>query len=255
LRSWFAACEVSHSVRFFGNHMDASERIVKEHLKYRGYVDVIYEPDGNVPPDFLANGSIAIEVRRLNQNYFDGARAKGLEEVAIPLWDRVKNLLTSMGPPVNGETWFVYFRFNRPVELWKHLEPKLRCGLESFMKSSAQSPGVVAAGQGFELEVFCQASKPHQTMFIMAGCLDRESGGWVLAEMETNLRYCVSEKTRKVAKVKSRYPVWWLALVDYIGYSLNDFDREIFRAQVSIEHTWDKIILIDPGNHRDWFEI
>lgn len=235
--------------------MDATEKLVEDHLKHRGYVNVIYEPDGNVPPDFLVDGSIAIEVRRLNQNHFDGASAKGLEEVAIPLWKKVKSLLASMGPPVKGETWFVHFRFGRPVESWKSLEPKLRSGLRSFMASSAQARAVVAAGQGFELEVFCRASKPHQTMFIMAGCSDDESGGWLLAEMEANIRHCTSEKARKIAKVQSKYPVWGLALVDHIGYGLDDFDREMFRDQVSIEHTWDKIILIDPRDFRRWFEI
>jgi len=45
------------------NAMDASEKLVAKYLAHRGYMDVIYEPDGNVPPDFLVNGCIAIEVR------------------------------------------------------------------------------------------------------------------------------------------------------------------------------------------------
>ena len=235
--------------------MDATEKLVEDHLKHRSYVDVVYEPDGNIPPDFLVDGHIAVEVRRLNQNHFAGAAAKGLEEIAIPLWKRVKALLASMGPSINNESWFVHFRFNRPVEPWKSLEPKLRNGLTSFMASSSQARCVVATGQGFDLEVFCRTSTPHPAMFVMAGCSDRESGGWLLAEMETNIRHCASEKARKIAKVQSKYPQWWLALVDHIGYSLDNFDREMFRDQVSIEHTWDRIILIDPRDHRRWFEI
>ena len=75
------------------------------------------------------------------------------------------------------------------------------------------------------------------------------------SEMETNIRHCASEKSRKIEKVRSNYPKWWLALVDHIGYALDDFDREMFREQVSIEHDWEKIILIDPRNHARWFEI
>jgi len=44
--------------------MDSSERIVYEYLSSQGFSDVAYEPDGNVPPDFLLNGRIAVEVRR-----------------------------------------------------------------------------------------------------------------------------------------------------------------------------------------------
>ena len=89
----------------------------------------------------------------------------------------------------------------------------------------------------------------------MAGCSDDESGGWLLAEMETNIRHCASEKAHKIAKVRSKYPEWWLALVDHIGYGLDEFDREMFRDQVSVAHTWDKIVLIDPRDHTRWFEI
>jgi len=45
--------------------MDRSETVGMHHLLFRGHSDVIYEPDGNVPPDFLVEGRSAVEVRRL----------------------------------------------------------------------------------------------------------------------------------------------------------------------------------------------
>lgn len=235
--------------------MDSTEKHVYEHLSHRGFTNIIYEPDGNIPPDFLINGTVAIEVRRLNQNHFSTSGTKGLEEVAIPLWKKVKALLASLGPPTKGESWFVYFRYSRPVEPWRVLEPILRSALQTFMASSSQGRRVIATAQGFELEVFCKTSSPHSNMFVMAGCSDEESGGWILSEMETNIRHCASEKTRKIAKVQAKYPQWWLALVDHIGYGLDDFDREQFRNEVSIQHSWDKILIIDPRDHTRWFEI
>ena len=47
--------------------MDSSERIAYQYLSHQGFSDVAYEPDGNVPPDFLLNGRIAVEVRRLRK--------------------------------------------------------------------------------------------------------------------------------------------------------------------------------------------
>jgi hypothetical protein len=234
--------------------MDPTETLVSEHLAHRGYTNVVYEPDGNIPPDFLVDDVIAIEVRRLNQNHFDGSDAKGLEKVAIPLWKKIKQLVGSLGAPVGGESWFVYFRFTRPVESWKTLEPALCNALQVFMQSVNKHKGTIAKGKGFELDVF-RASKAHASMFVMGGCSDEESGGWLLSEMEMNIRHCASEKSRKVAKVRPKYPQWWLALVDHIGYGLDNFDREMFRDQVSIEHDWDKILIIDPRDYRRWFEI
>lgn len=235
--------------------MDSTEAHVGAHLKHRGFTDVAYEPDGNVPPDFLVNGTIAIEVRRLNQNHFGKSEAKGLEEVAIPLWNKIKKLLASLGAPTRGDSWFVHFRFTRPVEPWRTLEAKLRRALQDFIAAEEHSRRVIASAEGIELEVICKTSKPHESMFAMAGCSDQESGGWLLAEMETNIRHCASEKSRKIEKVKSKYPEWWLALVDHIGYGLDDIDREMFRDQVSVVHSWDRIVIIDPKDHTRWFEI
>lgn len=235
--------------------MDSTEKHVNEHLAHRGFSNIAYEPDGNVPPDFLIDGKIAVEVRRLNQNHFSGVEAKGLEEVAIPLWNKIRQLLVSLGAPTRGESWFVYFRFSRPIETWKSLEPKLRKGLQDFIADPVHSKRIVASVQGIELEVICRTSNSHGAMFVMAGCTDQESGGWLLAEMEANIRHCASEKSRKIEKVKSKYQQWWLALVDHIGYGLDDFNREMFRDQVSVEHSWDKILIIDPRDHTRWFEI
>ena len=51
--------------------MDESERIASEYLATLGFNDIQYEPDGNVPPDFVLNKTIAVEVRRLNQNFVE----------------------------------------------------------------------------------------------------------------------------------------------------------------------------------------
>lgn len=234
--------------------MDASENLVHQHLVQLGFKDIIYEPDGNVPPDFLVNGTIAIEVRRLNQNHFDGVTTKGLEEVAIPLWNKIENLVKRVENPLTNESWFVFFRFGRPVEPWKTLEPKILSALRTFINSPVRERGTILRECSFEIDVF-RASKLYPSMFLMGGYSDDDSGGWVLAEMRKNILYCASEKSRKIARVRGTYPQWWLMLVDHIGHGLNDFDREMFRNQVSIEHDWDKIVIIDPRDPERYFEI
>ncbi len=42
------------------------EKIAYKYLQSLGYTNIQYEPDSNMPPDFLINDTIAIEVRRLN---------------------------------------------------------------------------------------------------------------------------------------------------------------------------------------------
>ena len=73
--------------------------------------------------------------------------------------------------------------------------------------------------------------------------------------MDENIRYCIRDKTEKIESVKSKYGVWWLALVDHIGYSLDEFERELFKEQISIEHNWNKILIINPLDHNSFFEL
>ena len=40
--------------------MDATEAVIEQYLKSVGFTDVVHEPDGKVPPDFLVDGSIAV---------------------------------------------------------------------------------------------------------------------------------------------------------------------------------------------------
>ena len=44
------------------------ETAVDRFLRHSGFTDLVFEPDGNIPPDFVVEGRIAVEVRRLNQN-------------------------------------------------------------------------------------------------------------------------------------------------------------------------------------------
>jgi hypothetical protein len=232
--------------------MDSSEALVAEALTHLGFKDVLYEPDGNIPPDFLVNGRIAVEVRRLNQNYRDGEVTEGLEQAAISLWHRIKNLLQSLGPPVHGRSWFVFYKFSRPVEPWRALKPKLTTVLKSFIADEHPTARSFQFGSGLHLEIF-EASKPYPTLFVPGGHVDEESGGWLLHELEKNLRFCIDEKSAKIAAFRSKYPEWWLVLPDHIGYGLDSFDQELFRDHITISHDWSRILLIDPRNPKRIF--
>ena len=72
-----------------------------EYLAQQNFSDLVYEPDGNVPPDFLINGHIAVEARRFNHNE-EGSETDpvGLEELWKPLETTVTTVIESMGPPL-----------------------------------------------------------------------------------------------------------------------------------------------------------
>ncbi len=235
--------------------MNNSERTILKYLQNKNLGDVVYEPDGNVPPDFLVNGRIAVEVRRLNENVKTAAGYRGLEEISKPLNVLVRKALAATGPPVYGTSWFVFYTYSRPLPAWKKIDMHLRRALDE----AADQPNLdahkiwVANKMRFR---FARASKVHPHLFILGGSADHDSGGFVVAELADNLRLCIDEKSAKVLKVKDRYPEWWLALEDRIAYGVLDReDQEQLRQLIRRDGRWNKIIMVNPLNPSMGFEL
>lgn len=236
--------------------MDESERLVEKYLNELGRGSVVFEPDGNIPPDFVLAGNVAVEVRRLNQNYeLPNGEAEGLEQIAIPLWQKLRKLLPTLGPSTNGESWFIGMDFRRPLEPWKILESRVRQELLLFKNNPDRRSAILPISANFNLDVL-RASADHGSFFLLGASSDDDSGGWVMGEVERNLKLCIAEKMTKTAPYRRRYAEWWLALSDHIDFSMELEDRAVFLAEVvpTLQHTFDKIILIDPRNHLRAFE-
>jgi len=232
--------------------VDRSEAAVEKLLSHMGFSNVVYEPDGNVPPDFVVNDEIAVEVRRLNQNFDDGSGSRGLEEVTAPLWQRMTRLVESIGE-TDGNSWFVWFRFSRPVPQWKSIEPELRAAFLEFKASADKIPRTIYSAANFDVEV-AQASAPLETYFRMGGMSDRQAGGWVVAELISNIKHCAAEKLRKIEPHRSKYKVWWLALINYTGFGLDEYDRQQLVQHLARPEGWDKVFVINPSDPANWIE-
>jgi hypothetical protein len=235
--------------------MNDSEKTIFEYLQSQNLGTVVYEPDGNVPPDFLVNGRIAVEVRRLNENVETAAGHQGLEEISKPLNALVKNALAAMGAPVDGTSWFVFYTYSRPLPPWRELDILLRRALGQVRDQSNLERREIHVANKMHLRL-TPASKVHPYLFILGGSEDHDSGGFVIAELAYNLRLCIEEKRSKVLKMKDRYPEWWLALEDRIAYgALDEQDQEHLRQLIQPDVGWNKIILVSPLNSSIGFEL
>jgi hypothetical protein len=143
--------------------MYTSEQHAEKYLRTL-FTSVVYEPDGNISPDFLADNYIAVEVRRLNQNEETTGVSRGLEETAIPTRRRIQKLLESLGPPTSNKSWFVFFSFRRPLAPWKELAPKIKNRLAEFQRNQTQTNRTIYNDGNFELDVH-EASKVHPILY------------------------------------------------------------------------------------------
>lgn len=235
--------------------MNDSEKCIFNYLKSRGYINIVHEPDGKIPPDFLIDGRIAVEVRRLNQNEKTSTGHRGLEEVSKPLATLVEKGLDAIGPPINGVSWFVDYTYRRPLPNWRKLEELLRNALREIMYRPNLENEKVRISKNIRLN-FTRASNVHSNLFLLGGYSDHDSGGFLVAELAHNLQICIEEKSRKVSKVRSKYSEWWLALEDRISYGdLDEHDRNSLRKLVEDHSPWNKIILVNPLKPSSGFEL
>lgn len=236
--------------------MDAAESLAGEFLRLQGFTTVAYEPDGNVPPDFLCDGRVAVEVRRLNHHHqIEGEHPEALDSKGVALWDNVKRVLNELGPPTSGKSWWVSYSIKRPIADFRRLPRLLKRALEAFRNAPLDGTQVIPLVDGFKLTL-TPAENSHDLQFVFASASDRDSSGWLLDMMQANLQLCIDEKWAKTAKARARYGPWWLVLVDMIGWGLNELDQEMFHDAVQLERRgWDKIILIDPRDPSRFFEV
>jgi hypothetical protein len=234
--------------------MDSAEEVAAKYLAYMGYSQVVHEPEPNSSPDILVDGRIAIEVRRLDQASVHGDQASSLEQVAAPLREIFSEILPSFGSPTAGQSWFVFYDLERPLEEWKPLKAILRQILENFARAPSDAAGRIAVCNGLNVQ-FYPASKTHKTFYVLGGNTDGDAGGWVIPEMVDNLKRCIAEKTAKLAKVRLKYPEWWLVLVNRIDPGLDAEDRKQIQARVPRQQDWAKVIVVNSNDHTRAFEL
>ncbi len=88
----------------------------------------------------------------------------------------------------------------------------------------------------------------------MGGMSDRQAGGWMVAELISNIKHCASEKLLKVAPYRSKYRTWWLALTNYTGFGLDQYNRQQLLQHLPRLDGWDKVLLINSSDPTNWVE-
>jgi hypothetical protein len=202
--------------------MKPEEILAQTYLNSLGYGVAKYEPDGNVPPDFLLDPSIAVEVRRLNKQIDVGGKREGIEQAEVSLARAVEKTLLKFNSQFSGKTYFVWYRYRRPLSSIKALSKRLESVLQQFLQNSGPTPMEFNIDPSFDIKIVW--ARPRQgRCFVVAGNSDRERGGWIVDDMIKNIQHCSHEKTLKVAAYRARYTSWWLLLVDFIAYGLEQF--------------------------------
>ena len=222
--------------------MDAEEAIANKYLLDLNLGGVSYEPDGNIPPDFLVNNHIAVEVRRLNQAVLEGESWQGLERTAISVKEEISKIAASFGAPDDGRGWYYCFRLFRRANNMRVLRTTIRDWFNEF-NSSRDGPRNKFSNDSLEI-LFHEARTTTEAKFQFGIGTDYRATDFVLPSLAANIQRAIDEKTSKVAKAKIDYKIWWLVLVDRIGFPFSADVEVRLRPQLQLPRKFNRMIII-----------
>lgn len=226
------------------------EQLVLSCLQKQGFDNIVFEPDGNVPPDLLIDNKVAVEVRRLNQNISTENGFEGLEQSKHRVHSILKGIMDTFPGMPNSNGVFVEYHFQRPLPPWNELKKAFKEILTQHVEFSHLAK-VYSIGYNFELELY-PASNKLDKFYEYAGGSDGNSGGIRISLIYENLKLILKEKEGKVLKFKSRYPEWWIGLVDNVGYVMDELDLSQFYQLPKLTSSFDKILMVSPLDSSHW---
>jgi hypothetical protein len=226
--------------------MDRTEMVARDYLESLKLGRLVYEPDGKQPPDFLIDGRIAVEVRRLNRHVDTPDGPRPLEKDEYAILALVRDVLQSFGPPRDGRSWFLNYEYQRPLPPYRVIKRSLIAALEDFLRSTDLPWQSRQLGDHFEISLM-RAGNSYDQIFMLGGHMDLNTSGFVIPDLIKNIHICSAEKIRKIGRVKARYSEWWLVLVDRVTFGI--------REDLRIPHEWDKLILVSPLEDGKGYEV
>lgn len=233
-----------YSFAFKLSKMKREEELVLKYLEANDYRNIIHEPKGQSTPDFSINARIGVEVRRLNQHFTLGTSAEPLESLDYAIHNAFIESMNSFPASATRNCALVSYDFRRPLVVDKKLKQQIKTVMREHLPYIDQRK-TYTIDHKIDIE-FWPASTVHDTAYVYGSSSDDNSGGFVTGNVYEALQLILQEKWAKVEPVHERYPEWWLALVDYIGYGFSELDLKNFHEHPKLENQFDRILLISP---------
>jgi hypothetical protein len=235
--------------------MKPEEVSTNKYLKNHFGGNVVFEPDGNVPPDFAVNSIYAVEVRRLNQQFFNEQKTEGLENLSFPLYYVLKEVLRSFNTLYSGKSYLVDMDYRRPLDKnMRQIKSEMHNSLETFLQTEVSLPCMLKVNEKIDFWINSSDAINGQ-VFQFVGEHDEDAGGGVISVYIENIRHCISAKSSKIKQYKSKYEAWWLYLVDYLELGLDHGEVEKVKSVISDLGEFNKVAVIHYTGELLFFEI
>ena len=111
-------------VHIMSNREKDDERLAKKWLESQGHSSIERSEDD--PPDYVVDGKLAVEVRRLNRRIEVDGQTEGEENSRISLYQTIESTLAEIDPPGNERRWEVACEYDFSRRLPNSLNNSVR---------------------------------------------------------------------------------------------------------------------------------
>lgn len=221
--------------------MNKDESIADTFLR-KHYIDVIHEPDGNIPPDFSVNNTVGVEVRRLNQQYRDAGTTMGLEKGRFSLLKAIEKEISQFPRDTNGKNYWLRLRYARDIGKLKEIKKNIKLAISEFQLQNENTPFEFNLSKNVTLG-FDRRNENLSRKYKVAIESDLNRGGWVIGMYVQETMHCINDKKEKIKSYQSKYKTWWLLLVDHIDFMGADAKQEIVK-KLTKPSCFERVIVI-----------
>jgi hypothetical protein len=193
-------------------------------------------------PNLLVGGSIAVEVRPLSP---PGRTGRNIEEVRKPTIAALRRAISEHNKRRAKSTLALTVRPIRPLPAEETLRAELDQALSELRAAGRES--MVRLPCGITLEA-AKVQQREGVAFTYAGTLDQEATGAVVAMYVEAIKRALDAAQTAVAKVKERYPTWWLLMVDLIDCPLTRAEATAISDGLGPVPLFDRLMVVHPSS-------
>ncbi len=234
--------------------MKQEERKVREFLINQGYNSIMFEPLGkSKPPDFLIEGNIGIEVRRLNKHIKTNESIEPIENLQYKFVPKFKQILKELENTDLPYSIYVSLNYKRPIKITNRLLLELKNSIISSTKAEIFSVNIKFNKQ-ITYSLYKTEFKSDQT-YELRLISDNDSLGNVQDVRYDALVIAINEKSKKLKDIKSSFSKLWLILVDDIFSRVDNTTKWDLQKYPKIKSNFDRIILVSKVDVNMWIDL
>jgi len=237
--------------------MKPEEKIALEFLKSITNEVIEYEPNGNRTPDFKIGQNIAIEVRRLNKFINVNGEYENSEKLSFKLISKINNLLSTYKSNNTESEFFTSIEFKRPIYIDKvsisNMIKEIKIQIDTLIQNNSLLTQKVKL-ENFEMS-FILSSFKTGNKFSEGITIDNDLHVFPLPSIDTSLSIILAEKETKMNPFKNEYQNWWLILIDYVGYGINQDEANNLDNKKLSETIFEKVFIVNPIYPKNGIEI